>query len=68
MSALGQKQTSEVVQSMSALPPKADIGSQPRDVRFLPKGDDVTFVIREPPRRRGVREQSAQISCAVFSH
>ena len=36
-SALGQKQTSEVVQSISALPPKADIGTQPRDVRFVPK-------------------------------
>jgi hypothetical protein len=33
MSALGQKQTSELVQPMSALPPKADIGTQLRDVR-----------------------------------
>jgi len=24
---------------MSALPPKADIGSQPRDVRFVPEAD-----------------------------
>jgi hypothetical protein len=24
---------------MSALPPKADIGAQPRDVRFVPKAD-----------------------------
>jgi len=24
---------------MSALPPKADIGTQPRDVRFVPKAD-----------------------------
>src|SRR6516165_11855458 len=30
MSALGQKRTSEHVQSMSALPPKADIGTGPR--------------------------------------
>ena len=37
MSALGQKQTSMHVQPMSALPPKADIGTQPRDVRFVPK-------------------------------
>jgi hypothetical protein len=42
MSALGQKQTSERVQSMSALPPKADIGTQPRDVRFVPKADSCT--------------------------
>src|SRR6516165_8666600 len=36
MSALGQKQTSEHVGGMSALPPKADIGTQPRDVRLVP--------------------------------
>jgi hypothetical protein len=24
---------------MSAFPPKADIGTQPRDVRFVPKAD-----------------------------
>src|SRR6516162_3207164 len=34
MSALGQKQTSELVQPMSALPPKADIGTRPRPVPF----------------------------------
>src|SRR5215469_3822822 len=39
MSALGQKQTSKHVLAMSALPPKADIGTQPRDVRFVPKAD-----------------------------
>jgi len=27
------------VRAMSALPPKADIGTQPRDVRFVPKAD-----------------------------
>ena len=27
---------------MSALPPKADIGTQPRDVRFVPKADICT--------------------------
>jgi len=36
MSALGQKQTSAHVRVMSALPPKADPGTQPRDVRFVP--------------------------------
>src|SRR5262249_28837218 len=36
MSALGQKQTSRYLQPMSALPPKADIGTQSRDVRFVP--------------------------------
>jgi hypothetical protein len=39
MSALGQKQTLEHLGSMSALPPKADIGTQPRDVRFVPIAD-----------------------------
>jgi len=39
MSALGQKQTFRVVCSMSALPPKADIETQSRDVRFVPKAD-----------------------------
>jgi hypothetical protein len=39
MSALGQKQTSAHVRVMSALPPKADIGSQPRNIRFVPFPD-----------------------------
>ena len=42
MSALGQKQTSRHLQRMSALPPKADIGTQPPDVRFVPKADIAT--------------------------
>ena len=37
MSALGQKRTLGHLRLMSALPPKADIGTQPRDVRFVPK-------------------------------
>ena len=39
MSALGQKQTSEDIQAMSALPPKADIDRACWDVRFVPKAD-----------------------------
>src|SRR5262245_49896011 len=39
MSAMGQYRTSRSVKGMSALPPKADIGTQPRDVRFVPKAD-----------------------------
>jgi hypothetical protein len=39
MSAMGQKQTSEQVRAMSALPPKADIDQHGRDVRFVPKAD-----------------------------
>src|SRR6516164_2773248 len=37
MSALGQKQTSRHLQPMSALPPKADIGTQSWNVRFTPE-------------------------------
>jgi hypothetical protein len=39
MSALGQKQTWRGVRPMSALPPKADIGTQSWNVRFVPKAD-----------------------------
>jgi hypothetical protein len=34
-----QKQTSAQVRLMSALPPKADIGTQPWNVRFVPQAD-----------------------------
>ena len=50
MSALGQKQTFECVGAMSALPPKADIGTQWWNVRFVPKADIGTS-IRSPRRR-----------------
>ena len=42
MSALGQKQTFHDVPVMSALHPKADIGTQPCDVCFVPKADSCT--------------------------
>jgi hypothetical protein len=35
MSALGLKRTLRLMRPMSALPPKADIGTQPRNVRFV---------------------------------
>jgi hypothetical protein len=35
----GQKQASHSETTMSALPPKADMGTQPRDVRFVPLAD-----------------------------
>ena len=47
MSALGQKQTLAHIGVMSALPPKADIGTHSCDVRFVPKAD-ITGK-REPP-------------------
>src|SRR5215472_11853052 len=39
MSALGQKRTSRSLKGMSALPPIADIRTQPRNVRFVPIAD-----------------------------
>ena len=47
MSALGQKRTFELVRAMSALPPKADIGTQSWNVRFVPKAD-IAMVTRSP--------------------
>src|SRR5215467_4301662 len=42
MSALGQKRTSRPARGMSALPPKADIGTQSWNVRFVPIADSCT--------------------------
>jgi hypothetical protein len=39
MSVLGQKQTWRPENSMSALPPKADIAERGRNVRFVPQAD-----------------------------
>ena len=39
MSALGQKRTLNHRRPMSALPPKADIGAQSWNVRFVPKAE-----------------------------
>jgi len=39
MSASGHKRTLTRLFRVSALPPKADIGTRPRDVRFVPKAD-----------------------------
>jgi hypothetical protein len=50
MSALGQKQTSQQLRVMSALPPKADIAERDRDVHFVPKADIMRFS-KQPPNR-----------------
>jgi hypothetical protein len=39
MSALGQKRTSAHLRIMSALPPKADVDHDGRDVRFVPEAE-----------------------------
>jgi hypothetical protein len=55
MSALGQKQTLKRLHPMSALPPKADIADAMRNVRFVPKGDNVqrskNSFVRSPRRQ-----------------
>src|SRR5262249_9563569 len=53
MSALGQKRTLESVRAMSALPPKADIGTQPCDVRFVPKADPLPKQLGHDGPHRG---------------
>jgi hypothetical protein len=55
MTAMGQKQTLKRLHPMSALPPKADIVQDGRDVRFVLKADILhcgeTGAIRSPRRR-----------------
>ena len=57
MSALGQKQTLELLRLMSALPPKADIETQSQNVRFVPKADI---------HGRFCRQRLAPTNCAIF--
>ena len=48
MSVLGQKQTSCDAGAMSALPPKADMCSATRYVRFVPIADISAFAVKAP--------------------
>ncbi|MGB8394456.1 MAG: hypothetical protein WCE27_12625, partial [Pseudolabrys sp.] len=50
MSALGQKRTFRDAGPMSALPPKADMCSATRHVRFVPKADMVGHLQRPNER------------------
>jgi hypothetical protein len=50
MSALGQKQTWQRILLMSALPPKADIGTQPGDVRLCQKQTLACYSINSSAR------------------
>jgi hypothetical protein len=43
--------SSNLSQEMSALPPKADIGTQSRDVRFVPKADMPLLSLSHPRTR-----------------
>jgi hypothetical protein len=51
MSALGQNRAFRNVQSMSALPPKADIAGRQLDVRFVPVPDMPTIKHRAQLRK-----------------
>ena len=55
--ALGQKRTSECVRAMSALPPKADIGTQWWNVRFVPIADV-----------GGLKESPRTVKCLLLGH
>jgi hypothetical protein len=65
MSALGQKQTLQRILVMSALPPKADIGTQPRDVRFVPKADIMRCSNRLPHHMETCRAKVAAPRCVT---
>src|SRR6516165_5747866 len=76
MSALGQKQTSKRLHPMSALPPKADIGTQPRNVRFVPKADicaaansrySITLSARERSEGGTVRPSALAVFILIVS-
>jgi hypothetical protein len=56
MSALGQKQTSDCRLSMSALPPKADIRTKPRNVRFVPEAE-VAVILRSIRQSKNVSKR-----------
>ena len=55
MSALGQKRTWQRILLMSALPPKADIGTQSWSVRFVLKADMRRFLLTAYARQRHAR-------------
>ena len=56
MSALGQKRTCAAQKVMSALPPKADMCSATRYVRFVPIAD-IARVIRSLRRHARVQKE-----------
>jgi hypothetical protein len=58
MSALGQKQALRHLQPMSALPPKADMRSADRRVRFVPKAD-IQATVEYDCTRKGAQVRGA---------
>src|SRR5262249_20330390 len=61
LSALGHKQTSRPVWTMSALPPKADKQEKARLVRFVPKADISANSIVHTPQRVPTTNRMASI-------
>ena len=70
MSAMGQKQTSEKVQLMSALPPIADIPENDWDVRLVPKADlaRADFNLGPSTERLGRKYRRVRIGHAPLHH
>jgi len=66
MSALGQKKTLGKVRLMSALPPKAGIDRACRDVRFVPKADELLLLVTRPLANHSA--PLAGTSCAAWFH
>src|SRR5215469_487226 len=52
-----------IVEGMSALPPIADIGTQSRDVRFVPKAD-ISRIARRKKRHGGLARRRKDTACA----
>src|SRR6516162_3072708 len=63
MSALGQKQTFRPFRPMSALPPKADVGTHSRDVCFVPKADISLFDHLVSAAEQGCRNGNTKGPC-----
>ena len=61
MFALGQKWTSWLADEMSALLPKADIGPELRDVRFVPKADIRRPTQSDPSSEPNLRFAAVQL-------
>src|SRR6516162_6174757 len=66
MSALGQKQTSQHVPAMSALPSKADIDRSRREVCFVPITDIQAAAI--PPLRNAICQPLRENHCQPLPH
>src|SRR5262249_53386741 len=67
-SASGQKRTFEHVRAMSALPPIADIGTQSRDVRFVPIADIGPISHSITLSARPTREVTSKLATSIVDN